>query len=326
MQLENNDLVDLQPPEFRIGAIIFYSILFTIGLAVNVTAIWVFSCTTKKGTSVNIYMTNVALLDLIFVILLPFRMIYYGKNYWPFGDVFCRINAALTIFYPSIALWLLAFISVDRYMAVVQPKHSKELRHIGKAAASCIGIWIMTTVSVLPFMFSKNDPDKVSNFTTCLKMLDIIHLKEANSVNFIRVIFFFLLPLFIMIGCYCIIINNLLKGKTSKLKPKTKEKSIKIIVTLIVQVLVCFVPYHICFVLLLLQSGHTDFNPWAAFTTFLMNLSTCLDIILYYIVSKHFQARVISVIYYRNYLRSVRRKSFRTGSFRSLSNINISDM
>ncbi|XP_007904491.1 N-arachidonyl glycine receptor [Callorhinchus milii] len=322
----NLNLSNLQPQEFRIGATIFYSILFIIGLIVNITAIWVFSCTTKKGTSVNIYMMNVALLDLIFIILLPFRMIYYVNNYWPFGDVFCQINAALTIFYPSIALWLLAFISVDRYMAVVQPKHAKELRHIGKAVASCCGIWIMTSVSVLPFMFSKNNPDKASNFTTCLKMLDIIHLKEANIVNFVRLIFFFLLPLFIMIGCYCIIINSLLKGKTSKLKPKTKEKSIKIIVTLIIQVLFCFVPFHICFTLLLLQGDRYDFNAWAAFTTLLMNLSTCLDIILYYIVSKHFQARVISVIYYRNYLRSVRRKSFRNGSFRSLSKLNISDM
>lgn len=157
-------------------------------------------------------------------------------------------------------------------------------------------------------------------------MLDIMHLKEVNSLNFIRVTLFFLLPLFIMIGCYCIIIKSLIKGKTSKLKPKTKEKSIKIIVTLIVQVLVCFVPYHICSIFLLLQSGRSNFNAWAAFTTFLMNLSTCLDMILYYIVSKHFQARVISVIYYRNYLRSVRRKSFRHGSFHSLSNVNISNM
>ncbi|XP_069746622.1 N-arachidonyl glycine receptor isoform X2 [Narcine bancroftii] len=326
MQSQNTSLSKQQPLEFRIGAITFYVIVFTIGLVVNVTAIWVFSCTTKKGTSVNIYMMNVALLDLIFIILLPFHLIYYGKNYWPFGDVFCRINATLIIFYPSIALWLLAFISVDRYMAVMQPKHSKELRHIGKAAASCAGIWVMTIVSILPFMFSKNDPDRVSNFTTCLKMFDIIHLKMVNSLHYVRVIFFFLLPLFIMIGCYCIIINSLIKGKTSKLKPKTKEKSIKIIVTLIIQVLVCFVPYHICLVFIMLQPDHSNFNAWSIFTTFLMNLSTCLDIILYYIVSKHFQARVISVIYYRNYLRSVRRKSFRTGSFRSLSNINISNM
>ncbi|MGH0178794.1 UNVERIFIED_CONTAM: hypothetical protein FKN15_078343, partial [Acipenser sinensis] len=116
--------------------------------------------------------------------------------------------------------------------------------------------------------------------------------------------------------------DNLIHGRTSKLKPKVKTKSIRIIITLIVQVIVCFVPFHICFVFQLLENSGNDYSAWGAFTTFLMNLSTCLDIILYYIVSKQFQDRVISVILYRNYLRSVRRKSFRTGSTRSLSNIN----
>ena len=81
-------------------------------------------------------------------------------------------------------------------------------------------------------------------------------------------------------------------GKTSKLKPKVKEKSIRIIITLMVQVLVCFMPFHICFAFLMLGGDENSYNPWGAFTTFLMNLSTCLDVILYYIVSKQFQARI----------------------------------
>uniref|UniRef100_H2ZZZ2 N-arachidonyl glycine receptor n=2 Tax=Latimeria chalumnae TaxID=7897 RepID=H2ZZZ2_LATCH len=313
---------ELQPEEYRIAALVFYSFIFAIGLIVNITALWVFSCTTKKRTSVTVYMMNVALVDLIFILMLPFRMVYYAKRSWPFGKLFCSINAALTVFYPCIALWLFAFISADRYMAIVQPKHAKELKNISKAVLACIGIWIMTIACTAPLLFLNKEPDEASNFTTCLKMLDIIYLKEVNSINFARIMFFFLLPLFISIGCYSVIIQNLVHGRTSKLKPKVKEKSIKIIVTLIVQLLVCFVPFHICLVFLLLQSGQNDYNPWAAFTTFLMNLSTCLDVILYYIVSKQFQARVISVILYRNYLRSVRRKSFRNGSVRSLSNIN----
>ncbi|XP_001506330.1 N-arachidonyl glycine receptor [Ornithorhynchus anatinus] len=311
---------NLHPEEYKIAALIFYSCIFTIGLFVNITALWVFSCTTKKRTTVTVYMMNVAMLDLVFILCLPFRMVYYGKGNWPFGDVFCRIIGALTIFYPSIALWLLAFISADRYMAIVQPKHAKELKNISKAVLACVGIWIMTLASTTPLLFLYDDPDK--NPCTCLKMLDIIHLKRINTLNFTRLIFFFLLPLFIMIGCYSTIIHSLIHGRNSKLKPKAKEKSIRIIITLIVQVLVCFVPFHICFAFLMLHGGENRFDPWGAFTTFLMNLSTCLDVILYYIVSKQFQARVISVMLYRNYLRSVRRKSFRSASLRSLSNIN----
>ncbi|NXG55875.1 GPR18 protein, partial [Hemiprocne comata] len=310
------------PEEYRIASLVFYSFVLTVGLLVNATALWVFSCSTKKRTTITIYMMNVALLDIIFIFSLPFRIIYYGKEMWPFGDIFCRIMSALTIFYPAIALWLLTFISVDRFMAIVQPKHIKELKNSKKAVLACTGIWVMTLATTSPLLSLQSDPDKALNFTTCTKMLDIIHLKEVNTLNFSRLIFFFLVPLLIMMGSYLVIIYNFIHGKISKLKPKAKERSIRIIVTLIAQVLICFVPFHVCFAFLMLQDGNTTYNPWAAFTTFLMNLSTCLDVILYYIVSKQFQARVISVILYRNYLRSVRRKSFRTGSVRSLSNMN----
>ncbi|KAM4731500.1 N-arachidonyl glycine receptor [Anableps anableps] len=312
------------PFEYRIVGLVFYSFIFVIGVIVNFTALWVFALTTKKRNSVTTYMINVALMDLTYILLLPFRMVYLHQDYWPFGDVFCRIMAALTIFYPCMALWLFALISADRYMAIVQPKHGKELRNVPKAVVGSLGVWIMTLGSSVPLLFSQDDPDRISNYNTCVKMQDIIYMRSENAVNFVRLIFFFLVPICIMIGCYVVIVDNLIHGRTSKLKPKVKEKSIRIIITLIVQVLVCFVPFHICLVLRLLGNGDDGgFNTWAVFTTFLMNLSTVLDIILYYIVSKQFQDRVISVILYRNYLRSVRRKSrhTHTGSVKSLSNL-----
>lgn len=312
------------PVEYRMAGLIFYGVVFTIGVIVNISALWVFALTTKKKNSVTVYMINVAVMDLTFILLLPFRMVYHHQDNWPFGDLFCRISAALTIFYPCMALWLFALISADRYMAIVQPKHSKELRNVPKAVVASVGVWLMTLGSTAPLLFSQQDPDSISNFTTCIKMQDIIYMRHNNAVNFVRLIFFFLVPICIMIGCYVVIVDNLIHGRTSKLKPKVKQKSIRIIITLTTQVLVCFVPFHVCLVLRLLgNSKDGGFSTWAVFTTFLMNLSTVLDIILYYIVSKQFQDRVISVILYRNYLRSVRRKSrhTHTGSMRSMSNL-----
>lgn len=328
MTMENGNQSQATTPyiwqfeEYGIAALVYYSIVLPVGLLVNITALWVFSCTTKKRTTVTVYMMNVALLDLMFLLFVPFRIIYYAKQSWPFGDIFCRIMGAITVFYPSVTLWLLAFISADRYMAIVQPKHIKELKNISKAMTACFGIWIMTIVTTTPLLFVYEDPDKQFNFTTCLKLLDLVYLKQNSILNFARLIFFFLVPLLIMIGCYSIIIYSLISGRTSRLKPKAKKKSIRIIVTLVVQVLVCFVPFHVCFLLLMIQAQQEYYIALGKVSTFLMNLSTCLDVILYYIVSKQFQARVISVIWYRNYLRSVRRKSMRTGSIRSLSNVN----
>lgn len=312
------------PGEYRMAGLVFYGFIFTIGIIVNFTALWVFALTTKRRNSVTIYMINVAVVDLLFILLLPFRMVYYHQDYWPFGDIFCRLTSALTVFYPCMALWLFALISTDRYVAIVQPKHSKELKNIPKALVACIGVWIMTLGSTVPLLFPDGDPDRASNFTTCVKMRDIVHLRRDNPLNFVRLVFFFLLPIGIMLVCYVVIVDNLIHGRTSKLKPKVKQKSVRIIITLIVQVLVCFIPFHTCMVFMLLDVGaRENYSTWAAFTTFLMNMSTVLDIVLYYIVSKQFQDRVISVILYRNYLRSVRRKSRRThtGSVRSLSNL-----
>uniref|UniRef100_A0A3P8VAB9 N-arachidonyl glycine receptor n=1 Tax=Cynoglossus semilaevis TaxID=244447 RepID=A0A3P8VAB9_CYNSE len=304
---------DQGPAEYRMAGLIFYCFVFVIGFIVNLTALWVFALTTKKKTSVTVYMINVAVVDLTFILLLPFRMVYHHLDYWPFGDIFCRIIAALTIFYPCIALWLFALISADRYMAIVQPRHGKELRNVSKAMVACLGVWLMTLGSTLPVLFFGYDPDQVSNFTTCIKMQDIVYLRSDNPVNFVRLVFFFLVPICLMIGCYVIIVDNLMHGRTSKLKPKVKQKSIRIIITLIIQMLVCFVPFHVCLVLRLLgKVEEGGYNTVVVFTTFLMTMSTVLDIVLYYIVSKQFQDRVISVILYRNYLRSVRRKSRHT--------------
>ncbi|KAJ8401263.1 hypothetical protein AAFF_G00384940 [Aldrovandia affinis] len=313
---------ELVPREYRLAGLVFYCVVFVIGLTVNVTALWVFGMTTKRRNSVTVYMINVAIVDLLFVGLLPFRVVYYGLDYWPFGDAFCRLSAALTVFYPCMALWLFALISADRYVAIVQPRHSKELKDVRKAVVSCVGVWVMTLGCAAPLLFTDDDPDRASNFTTCAKTRDIVHLRRDNPVNFVRLVCFFLVPVCIMVGCYAVIVDSLLRGRASRLKPEVKRKSVRIIVALTVQVLLCFVPFHVCFVALLLEDGGHAYSPWAAAAAFLMSLSTALDVILYYIVSKQFQDRVISVILYRNYLRSVRRKSVHnTGSVRSLSNL-----
>lgn len=320
-QTESGVFQELVPREYRLAGLVFYSFIFIIGIVVNLTALWVFSMTTKKRNSVTIYMINVAVVDLIFILLLPFRMAYYGLDRWPFGDVFCRISAALTVFYPCMALWLFALISADRYVAIVQPRHSKELKNVRKAAVSCVGVWVMCLGSSAPLLFAADDPDRAANFTTCAKTRDIEYLRHNNPVNFVRLVCFFLVPMCIMVVCYAVIVHSLARGRTSRLKPKVKRKSVRIIVALTVQVLLCFLPFHVCFLAQLLGAEGRGYSAWAAFTTFMMTLSTVLDVILYYIVSKQFQDRVISVILYRNYLRSVRRKSVRTGSVRSLSNL-----
>ncbi|MFT7817934.1 hypothetical protein Z043-101776 [Arapaima gigas] len=294
--------------EYRIIGLVFYTIIFLIGTVVNVTALWVFCLTTRKKTSTTIYMINVAILDLIVILFLPFRLVYYSQDYWPFGDSLCRVSAALSVFYPSVALWLFVLIGIDRYVALMQPRHAGDLKKIHRAILSCVGLWIMALGVDAPLLLTKDSPDRASNLSTCTKLGDAVYLKQENLVNFVRFVFFFLVPICIVTGCYTTILRSLLCGQSSKIKAKVKKTSIRIVVVVMVQVLVCFVPFHICFIVQLLELGTDPYRVWAMASSFMLNLSTVLDIILYYITSQHFKERVISVILYRNYLRSRRRK------------------
>ncbi|CAL8342916.1 unnamed protein product [Boreogadus saida] len=100
-----------------------------------------------------------------------------------------------------------------------------------------------------------------------------------------------------MMGCYAVIVDNLVHGRTSKLKPNVKQKSVRIIVTLIVQCCGALCPSTCCQLVLLLKDPSVVANSrTASITSPLLTLP-----------------------------RSVRRKSRRTTrrSTRSASNMNM---
>ncbi|KAG7253622.1 hypothetical protein CRUP_033787 [Coryphaenoides rupestris] len=166
------------------AALVFSGVVFMVGSLVNLTALWVFALPTKRKNSVTLYMINVAAVDLVLILLLPFCM-------------------------PTLPLWLFTLINADRYVAIVQRKNGRELRNIPKAVVACAGVWVMTLGGTAPLLFPR----------------------------VARLAFFFLLPVCLMIGCNAIIVDNLVHGRASKLKPNVKRKSIRIIVTLIIQAL-----------------------------------------------------------------------------------------
>lgn len=293
----------------NIIGLVFYCFILFFGTVINVTALWVFFLSTKKKTSIKIYMINLAIVDLAFICLLPLRLVYYIQQGWPFGDLLCRISSAITVFYPAMALWLFALISADRFVVLTQSPYSNELKNVSKAVVSGVGVWVMALGISLPLLFIKEDPDQASNFTTCSKMFDVAHLHVDSAVSFVRLVFYFLVPVCIIISCNTIILNNLTCGQAAKLRSKMKKQSVRIIVTLLLQIVICFVPYHVCFIIQLVRPQTNTYKTWSSSMGCLMNLSTILDILLFYIVSREVKERVRSVVWYGNYRRNRRRNN-----------------
>lgn len=69
-----------------------YALVFVIGLALNVTALYVIVFRTKRWKPSTIYMFNLTMCDTLYILTLPFLIYYYAdENDWPFTEPLCKL-------------------------------------------------------------------------------------------------------------------------------------------------------------------------------------------------------------------------------------------
>lgn len=121
---------------------VVYSVVFVLGLITNCAALFVFCFRMKMRNETTMFMTNLALSDLVFVFTLPFKVFYNVNRHWPFGDGLCKVSgtAFITNIYGS--MLFLTCISVDRFLAIVYPFRSRSIRTRRNAALVCAAVWL----------------------------------------------------------------------------------------------------------------------------------------------------------------------------------------
>ncbi|KAF0874058.1 P2RY4 protein, partial [Crocuta crocuta] len=99
-----------------------YSIILMLGLPLNVMVLWLSWSQTKRWSCATIYLVNLMVADLLYVLTLPFLIITYSLgDRWLFGELLCRLVRFL--FYTNIygTILLLTCISVHRFLGVCHP-------------------------------------------------------------------------------------------------------------------------------------------------------------------------------------------------------------
>ncbi|MGH0169944.1 UNVERIFIED_CONTAM: hypothetical protein FKN15_058151 [Acipenser sinensis] len=127
-----------------------YSVVLVLGLPLNGISVWIFFRRLGLNSVPAIYMANLALSDLLFIISLPLRIYYFATARWPFGDAMCMIPGTLfsvNIYSSSLFIGL---ISLDRFLAVVYPLRSRALRTPGFARLACGTVWLLILALGIP--------------------------------------------------------------------------------------------------------------------------------------------------------------------------------
>ncbi|CDQ86938.1 unnamed protein product [Oncorhynchus mykiss] len=107
-------------PQINLIFVGVYVLVFTVGLFLNLTALVVFFCYTKLWSHTMVYMTNLAIADLLLVLTLPLR-IYYHLGLSGLPQVLCEGMGLVLLVNMYGSIFLLTCMCFDRCMAVCLP-------------------------------------------------------------------------------------------------------------------------------------------------------------------------------------------------------------
>ncbi|NXA84587.1 PAR2 protein, partial [Thryothorus ludovicianus] len=273
---------------------IVYIFVFVIGLPSNAMALWVFFFRTKKKHPAVIYMVNLALADLLFVVWFPLKISYHlNGNNWLFGEGLCKVFVGF--FYGNMycSILFMTCLSVQRYWVVVNPiVHSKKKSEI--ALGISIAIWILILLGTIP-LYLVNQTASISdlNITTCHDVLPENVLAHDMFTYFLSLATgLFLIPAIITAVAYILMIKTLSASVIDASTGKKRKRAIKLIIVVLSMYLICFTPSNVLIIVhysLLKAYSQSHLYVWYITSLCLSTLNSCIDPFIYYYISKDFR-------------------------------------
>ncbi|NXS54207.1 LPAR6 protein, partial [Brachypteracias leptosomus] len=270
---------------------VIYSIVFVLGLAENVLALYLLACRVKHVSHSYVYMINLALVDTLFVCVLPFKIHYHlNRNNWIFGDIACRVTG--TLYYINIYLSIAFFtcICVDRYIAALHPFTYIQIKVLHYVLVVTV-LWVVALSVTIPLILGGPLHNSgVRNTTACFENFTTSSwTRRMAPYNVLALVFGFVIPFSIILISY-----PLIAKKISQIKHSIrKKKALRTIYIILLICTLCFLPYHLTHLLHFLMRIQVIQNK--SFTTFiyklrrvtlaLVSFNCCLNPLLYYFSS-----------------------------------------
>lgn len=315
------DSVQLQELKSGLTTVFFpiiYTLVFVVGLTANGMAIWVFLFRTKKKHPSSIYMANLALADLLFVVWMPLKISYHvNGNNWIYGEPLCKI--LVSFFYGNMycSVLFIACLSVQRYWVVAHPL-STQRKNNKVAIGVCVAVWVFIWLTSIPlYLYKQTAKIKGTNMTTCH---DVNIIDDPNNVlpSIKHPLFYFmfmgtvgfLVPCIVIVVAYILLLKTLGNSIVDSNSTKTRNKAVVLICVVLVTFLICFVPSNIMLLIHygLLKAGRVNNGYGFYITTLcLASLNSVLDPFIYYFVSDEFREHVKNTLLCRS-SRSVERE------------------
>ncbi|NXL90088.1 GALR2 protein, partial [Alectura lathami] len=303
-------------PELPAAGIIvpvIFSLIFLLGTVGNGLVLAVLLRNGQvKYTTTSLFILNLAMADLCFIICcVPFQATIYTLDGWLFGAFACKAVHFLIYLTMYASSFTLAAVSIDRqvspppYLAIRYPLRSRDLRTTRNAGVAVVVIWSLSLLFAGPYL-SYYQIVHYHGVPICVPIWEDQRRKILDILTFV---FGYLLPVTVVSLAYARTIKFLWTSvdpleRISESR-KAKCKVTKMIVAVAILFCLCWLPHHL--VILCFWFGHFPFNR-ATYACRLAShclsyANSCLNPIVYALISKHFRKRfkqVFTCLFFQN--------------------------
>ncbi|XP_066100400.1 C-C chemokine receptor type 1-like [Saccopteryx bilineata] len=274
-----------------------YSLVYVTGLVGSILVILALLQHKRLKNMTKIYISNLAISDLLFLFTLPFWIHYYRKDNWVFGDVMCELLSGLYYVGLYSEIFFIILLTIDRYLAIVHA--------VFAPAGPDRHIWYHHQRSQLGPCHSGCHPglyfSEFQDESYCYSYTVYFPPEYLNQWKWILAlklsVLGLVLPLVIMIVCYTGIIKILLRRHNER-----KSKAIHLIFVIMTMFFLFSMPFNLtisiyAFDNILLVNFYNQKDQLALailVTEVIAYMHCCLNPIIYVFVGERFHEYPIS--------------------------------
>ncbi|XP_016068407.1 PREDICTED: C-C chemokine receptor type 6 [Miniopterus natalensis] len=241
----------------RLFVPVTYSLICVFGLLGNVLVVITFAFYKKAKSMTDVYLLNMAVADILFVLTLPFWAATHATGRWVFSNALCKLVKGIYAVNFNCGMLLLACVSLDRYIAIVQATKSFRLRSrtLVHRRAICLAVWAVSLlISVWTFIF--NQKYTLQGSEVCEPRYRGVSepIRWKLLMLGLQLLFGFFIPLVFMIFCYTFIVKTLVQAQNSK----RRHKAIRVIIAVVLVFLACQVPHNMVLLVTAVNMGKMD--------------------------------------------------------------------